>query len=132
MAETPGSELSRNNFDVIRFALAGLVVFSHSFALLSGTDATEPLHRLTRGQIASGELAVDGVFILSGFLVTHSWSRTPALGKFFSKRVSRIYPGYAVITLLTALFLVPVACRVPFGLNGPLLRGTAFSLATLR
>jgi len=132
MTETPGADLSRNNFDVLRFALAGLVVFSHSFALLSGTDATEPLHRLTRGQIASGELAVDGFFILSGFLVTHSWSRTPALGKFFSKRLFRIYPGYAVITLLTALFLIPFACRVPFGLKGSLLRDTAFSLATLR
>jgi peptidoglycan/LPS O-acetylase OafA/YrhL len=126
-------DLTRNNFDALRFALAALVVFSHSFALLSGTDATEPLHRLTRGQIASGELAVDGFFILSGFLVTHSWAKVPSLVPFFRKRVSRIYPGFAVVTILSTLFLVPVAYAIPFGSFPPgMLAREALSMLTLR
>ena len=32
-----------NNFDAIRFALACLVIFSHSLALASGVHAFEPL-----------------------------------------------------------------------------------------
>ena len=44
---------TRNNFDALRFFLAGLVIFAHSFALLSGTDDTEPLmiatHQMTFG-----------------------------------------------------------------------------------
>jgi peptidoglycan/LPS O-acetylase OafA/YrhL len=126
-------DLTRNNFDALRFALAALVVFSHSFALLSGTDATEPLYRLTRGQIASGELAVDGFFILSGFLVTHSWVKVPSMVEFFRKRISRIYPGFAVVTVLSTLFLVPVAYEIPFGSFPPGLPGReAVSLLTLR
>src|ERR1051325_8876378 len=126
-------DLNRNNFDVIRFSLASLVIFSHSFALLSGSNATDPLHRLTRGQISLGELAVDGFFILSGFLVTHSWTKTPALGAFLLKRASRIYPGFLVVTILTVVLLFPVAFHLPFGTvpNGVLGREAA-SLVTLR
>lgn len=126
-------DLSRNNFDFLRFALAALVIFSHSFALLSGSDATEPLHRLTRGQIASGELAVNGFFILSGFLVTHSWVKVPLLLPFFKKRISRIYPGFAVLTILSTLFLIPVACEIPVRSLPPGLLGRqALSMLTLR
>lgn len=126
-------DLNRNNFDFLRFSLASLVIFSHSFALLSGSNATDPLHRLTRGQITLGELAVDGFFILSGFLVTHSWTRSPALGTFLLKRASRIYPGFIVVTVLSALLIFPIAYRFPFGTmpNG-LLGSQALSLVTLR
>lgn len=126
-------DLGRNNFDALRFGLAALVIFSHSFALMSGTDATEPLHRLTRGQMASGELAVDGFFILSGFLVTYSWSKAPSVLPFFRKRISRIYPGFAVVTILSTLFLMPVALGIPFGtFPDGLLRREGMALLTLR
>jgi peptidoglycan/LPS O-acetylase OafA/YrhL len=125
--------LQRNNLDALRFALAALVIFSHSFALLSGSNVSEPLYRLTRGQITAGELAVDGFFILSGFLVTYSWSRNPELLPFFRKRFCRIYPGLAAVTILSTLFLIPVACGVPFGSYPPgLLRKEALTLLTLR
>jgi peptidoglycan/LPS O-acetylase OafA/YrhL len=126
-------DLSRNNFDLLRFSLAALVIFSHSFALLSGSNATDPLYRLTRGQIAFGELAVDGFFILSGFLVTHSWTKSPALGTFLLKRASRIYPGFIVVTILTAVLLFPIAYRLPFGsVPSEVLGRQALSLVTLR
>lgn len=90
---------ANNNFDAIRLLLAILVVFSHSFALSSGTEANEPLHRLS-GKLTLGEIAVDGFFILSGFLIAHSFLRTPSVLQFLKKRVLRIYPGFIVVALL--------------------------------
>ena len=61
-------ETGANNFDVLRFALASLVIFSHSFPLLQGDNRREPLSVLTGGQTDLGKLAVDGFFLISGFL----------------------------------------------------------------
>ena len=46
--------LCRNNIDAIRFALATIVNFSHSYALLIGSDRTEPLYRFSGGQRTLG------------------------------------------------------------------------------
>jgi hypothetical protein len=54
-----------NNFDFLRFFLAALVIFSHSFDLLGGRGAN-PISQFTRGQIDGGSLAVDGSSILPG------------------------------------------------------------------
>ena len=107
------SSLQRNNFDFLRFALASLVIFSHSFALLSGTDATEPLMRLTRGQVCSGELAVDWFFVISGFLITHSWLRGRGTWDFFRKRALRIYPAFVVAMIVCAAVVAPLALDDP-------------------
>jgi peptidoglycan/LPS O-acetylase OafA/YrhL len=100
--------LRRNNFDFLRFFLAALVIFSHSFALLSGTDATEPLARLTRGQLPSGHLAVDFFFVISGFLITHSALRS-GLFDYLRKRAARIYPGFIVAALFCFLVVAPIS-----------------------
>jgi peptidoglycan/LPS O-acetylase OafA/YrhL len=103
---------SNNNCDFLRFFLATLVIFSHSFALLSGTDNTEPLMILTR-QLPSGALAVDGFFILSGLLVTHSLMRSRGALDYLRKRAKRIYPGFTVAVLLCAFVVGPLAARDP-------------------
>lgn len=96
-----------NNLDFLRFALATLVVFSHSFAL-PGYAAFEPLSRLTRGQIDGGALAVDFFFVISGFLVTQSWQRSKGVGDYLKKRVLRIYPGFLAAVLLCGLVVGPL------------------------
>jgi peptidoglycan/LPS O-acetylase OafA/YrhL len=98
-----------NNIDFLRLALALLVVFSHSFPLMHGSDAPEPLGRLTRGQATGGTIAVDAFFILSGFLITASYERSSSLLSFLKKRIARIYPGFLVVSVLAAV------CFVPFG-----------------
>lgn len=72
--------LSHNNFDFLRFFLAALVIFSHSFPLLDGSKEWEPLYRFTGRQVEAGAVAVDGFFIISGFLIAQSWVRGEACG----------------------------------------------------
>ena len=103
------SGFRRNNFDFLRFALACLVIFSHSFILLSGSERTEPVYRLTGGQINAGAVAVNGFFVISGFLVAGSWFNSSGVVDFLRKRILRIYPGFIVATAIAALVVVPLA-----------------------
>jgi peptidoglycan/LPS O-acetylase OafA/YrhL len=97
----------RNNFDAIRMAMALLVVWSHSFAIYLGTEDNEPLSLLMNGAYDSGKVAVLVFFIISGFLITHSFLNSKSVSKYFYRRVSRIYPGYIVATLISVSVIVP-------------------------
>jgi peptidoglycan/LPS O-acetylase OafA/YrhL len=99
--------LAHNNFDFLRWTLAILVIFSHSFALLNGGDESEPLMRVTRGQLTFGGLAVNWFFVISGFLITHSWLRTQSVAAFLRKRARRILPGFVVAMMFCALVVAP-------------------------
>jgi len=90
-----------NNFDFMRVVLASLVIVSHSAILLDGNGAREPLSRLSGGQMTFGGLAVDGFFLLSGFLILQSWQSTRNVWNYFLKRFLRIYPGFIVAVLLS-------------------------------
>jgi peptidoglycan/LPS O-acetylase OafA/YrhL len=96
-----------NNFDFLRFALAVLVIFSHSFPLL-GLETAEPLVRASRGQLSLGSFAVNGFFVISGFLITMSLARSTGLRDFFRRRALRIYPGFIVAMLFTAFVVAPL------------------------
>jgi peptidoglycan/LPS O-acetylase OafA/YrhL len=102
-----------NNFDVIRFTLALLVILTHSYGSLLGTSAAEPLLAATRGQLGFGDLAVDFFFVISGFLITASWINGDGLLSFLSKRVRRIYPGIAVAILLCLVVVAPLGAERP-------------------
>lgn len=102
--------LSRdNNFDVIRFLLAVLVVLSHSFGLLVGNDSTDPIWLFTRGQRSAGALAVDGFFVISGYLILQSWTNSRGWRSYLRKRVARIYPGFLVASGFCLLIVGPIA-----------------------
>lgn len=103
------SSLAGNNFDFLRWALAVLVILSHSFALLSGSDETEPLMRWTGSQLTFGGLAVNWFFVISGFLITHSWLRCKSLPRFLRKRACRILPGFVLAMLFCGLVVAPLA-----------------------
>jgi peptidoglycan/LPS O-acetylase OafA/YrhL len=99
-----------NNFDSLRLIFAVLVILSHSFPLATGLgNADEPLYRLTHGQITLGNISVWAFFVISGFLITQSWQRSPKVGKYLKRRICRIYPGFVVAALLTAFAVVPIA-----------------------
>lgn len=106
--------LGRDNlFDFLRFFLAALVIFSHSFAMLyQGYQSYDPLLHWT-GQLAFGGWAVDGFFLISGFLITQSWERSKRPIDFAEKRVLRILPALVVVLLVTVFVIGPLATTLP-------------------
>jgi peptidoglycan/LPS O-acetylase OafA/YrhL len=96
----------QNNFDQLRFLAASLVILSHSYPLaLGGSYTGEPLVLLTGGHETFGHLSVATFFVISGYLITQSWSNQPKLMNFAWKRILRIYPGI-MATILFTLFLI--------------------------
>lgn len=91
-----------NNFTIMRLLMAFAVVVSHGFSVISGNVHDEPLTASTGFTL--GEHAVNGFFVISGFLVTMSYDRRGWLD-YFLARVLRIAPGLIVATLLVGLVL---------------------------
>lgn len=83
-----------NNFNLIRFVAAVLVLYTHSFALTTGQPDAEPL-RLNLG-MTWGTIAVDVFFITSGFLIAGSYFRQRHLIAFAWARFLRIAPALVV------------------------------------
>jgi peptidoglycan/LPS O-acetylase OafA/YrhL len=94
----------RNNFDALRVGLATLVVWSHCYPL-SGRE--KDWFTILSGQVDGGSLAVDGFFLLSGFLVSQSWFAAPDVGVFAKKRLLRIIPALVFATMFGALIIGP-------------------------
>ena len=100
---------SPNNFDVLRFVLAVLVIFSHCYVICYGKLAdVEPGMIFTRNQTDLGGIAVDFFFIISGFLILQSFMRSETKGQYFKKRFLRIYPGYFVAFIISILIIGPL------------------------
>lgn len=95
-----------NNFNLIRFVAALMVLISHGFALAVGSPDVEPL-RDTLG-MSLGEIAVDVFFISSGFLITASLTNRSSFLSFALARVLRIFPALIVAMLLTVFVLGPL------------------------
>lgn len=95
-------EQDRNNFALIRLALALAVVVSHAFSVTTGTLTDEPLTVSTGFTL--GEHAVNGFFAISGFLVTMSFDRR-GWRDYAIARILRIAPGLIVAVLAVSLLL---------------------------
>lgn len=109
-------EKRANNFDFLRFVLALLVIYEHSFLLLIPGRHTydhELFYRLTRHQMGAGEMAVDGFFAMSGFLIWASLTHSRSAWVFLQRRVARIYPGYLLAAAVCFLVFGPLAVAVP-------------------
>lgn len=91
-----------NNFNLIRFIAALLVLLSHSFPL-AGTGGAEPLKSLIG--ISAGAVAVDIFFITSGYLITSSYFSRSNIIAFVWARLLRIYPGL-IIAVLFCVFVI--------------------------
>jgi len=90
-----------NNFNLIRFLAATAVLFAHSYAL-SGHPMEEPLLRWSNGATHFGTLGVTLFFIISGFLVSKSFTERRTLAAFSAARALRIYPALIAATLFSA------------------------------
>lgn len=101
-ASAPPMPKHRNNFGFIRLFLAVLVVLQHAVFLADGNLNREPLYRVFHS-LGMGSAAVFGFFVLSGFLITQSWLKTPKLLPYLRSRVLRIYPGFLAAAFVTII-----------------------------
>jgi peptidoglycan/LPS O-acetylase OafA/YrhL len=95
----------RSNLLRLLFSLA--VLFSHCFELVDRGRIHEPLYRLFH-TFTAGDLAVDGFFVLSGYLILQSWTRDPHPGRYLARRALRIYPAFLAATIVCGLVLGPI------------------------
>jgi len=110
-----GDNLSskKNNFDFMRMVAAMLVVISHAFPISLGDNSIEPLNILTNNQLTFGTLGVNIFFIISGFLVLHSFMNRKSVKGFLRARFLRLFPGLFVVTLIVAFIMGPFVTTVP-------------------
>lgn len=107
-------ELARQgSFDSLRLAFVLLVVYTHSIRILPGHGYPEFMDfafgRRLNWRHGTGDLAVYGFFVLSGFLITMSWDRSRNAWSYLRNRMLRIYPGFVVASLVSVLFVAPLA-----------------------
>ncbi len=107
----PEAAFTANWLNAFRLGFAVLVLFSHCFVLTRGSNRTDLLYRLS-GNLTLGELAVNGFFLISGFLIVRSWLRAESMAVYFQHRVLRIHPGF-VVALAVSLALAAVSCASP-------------------
>jgi peptidoglycan/LPS O-acetylase OafA/YrhL len=91
----------RNNLTLLRLVLAATVLVVHAQAISVGRQPG-----VFRADL--GELAVDGFFVLSGFLVTGSALRLGSVRRFVWHRALRILPGFWICLAFTAFVAAPV------------------------
>lgn len=103
----------QDNFLLLRFIAATIVIYGHSYAL-SGMHKLDIIQRLDWG-IYSGTIAVDMFFTVSGFLVTGSLVRRNHVISFIQARVLRLLPAYAACIVLWALIFGPLLTTLPLG-----------------
>ena len=110
LKDLSGSE--NNHFNLIRMMLSFLVFFCHCYALRFGKVANvmDPISDLLGHWI--GDLAVDGFFALSGYLVTGSLLRSTSFLRYLIARVLRIYPGL-IVMLLILIAIMSTMSSVP-------------------
>lgn len=92
-----------NNFNLLRFIAAVLVLYSHSFALTLGPENPDPLKGIIG--MTWGNIAVDLFFITSGFLIAGSYFVRNHLIAFLWARFLRIFPAL-IVALLFSVFVI--------------------------
>ncbi|OUD12530.1 acyltransferase family protein [Thioflexithrix psekupsensis] len=104
----------QNNFDLIRFVAATMVIFAHAYVLTHGNDEQELLHQITQHQMTFGTLGVAIFFVISGFLISQSYERSANIWIYIKARILRIFPALIVVLLLTVFLFGPVMTQLSF------------------
>ena len=100
----------------MRLGLAAMVAFAHAWSVGFG-------HQPRIGESNVADLAVDGFFVLSGFLVARSWLRLQSFRRYAWHRFLRIMPGFWACLLVTAAVVAPIAAALSGRATSSLLTG---------
>ncbi|MBP6145473.1 MAG: acyltransferase [Sediminibacterium sp.] len=111
-------EREANNFDLIRIIFAWFVIVSHSY-VLNGVGESDPLGQLTSNYLILSFIGVKGFFVISGYLILQSLTRSKSVIDYLVKRILRIFPGLIVVLILTlvAVYFIYPTTQVPYLLN---------------
>jgi len=99
---------NKNNFGLLRLLLAILVIISHSPEIIDGNESREILTSIF-GTVTFGMLAVDGFFLISGYLILKSFQNASSIKSYLIKRLLRIYPGFIVASLICIFIFAPLS-----------------------
>lgn len=100
-----------NNFTLLRLIAAFTVVLFHSGPILGLAGGPDFLYRHIGRSL--GEMALDMLFVTSGFLVTASLFNRGDLNHFLWARALRLYPAMWLMLPLTVLLLAPALTTLP-------------------
>lgn len=95
-----------NNFNLIRFLAAALVIYSHRFTVIRGNNFAWFNTGINTSYI--GYIAVEVFFVLSGFLVIKSWINNQNLPQFFIARSARNLPALFLVSVVMAFVVGPI------------------------
>jgi peptidoglycan/LPS O-acetylase OafA/YrhL len=97
----------QNNYLLLRFVAALMVIYGHSYALADTQDRRDLVSRILPFTY-SGDLGVYIFFVISGFLVTASYLNRASFADYLKCRVLRIVPGLGLCLALTVFVLGPL------------------------
>lgn len=92
-----------NNFTLLRFIAASMVIIAHAYDLENVAGLADPLYRLTGRSLGWAGVAI--FFAMSGYLIMGSLDRSRDLKRFAVARALRIFPGLIVCIVATILML---------------------------
>lgn len=100
-----------NNFNLIRFVAATMVIVAHSYVLTGHPWRQISVPAIREWNLA--RIAVDAFFVTSGFLISMSFLRQPNIWLYLEARILRIFPALLAAVLLTSLILGPIFTELP-------------------
>jgi len=101
-----------DNFHLLRFLFALFVVISHCYSLSGTPEASNWLCIVTANQLNFSQIGLGGFFVISGYFIFQSLTRSSSIFEYYKKRFLRLFPALFVVLLLSLLL-------IPFIYDGP-------------
>lgn len=102
----PVTSAKNNNFNIIRFIAAFMVIYGHMSSIMGMPAQTVLAQRVST-------IGVKTIFVISGYLIAKSFLSDSHFGRFMVRRCLRIFPPLFLLILLSAFVLGPVVTVLP-------------------